>query len=322
MSSPIVFNNGKNPKWKYYLKHYLLRALPNFIYQNRANKLLAAASSRKDYPELMERVDYYNKLEEFTALKNPVSVADFELEDVDQKVYFFDAYQTLRGFAGHYQFCHEFGDVVHIPETPSILKSRPISNVNQNSVLLKLNRVRHFVYIHKDKAFRQKKNKLVFRGKVTYKEQRRKFFEMYFQHTMCDLGDTQEKKINPDEWKVKKASIHYLLQYKFILAIEGIDVASNLKWVMSSNSLAVMPKPSYETWFMEAKLIPNYHYVEIKPDFSDLEERLNYYIEHEDEALQIIKNANTYVQQFQDDEREELISLLVMQKYFKFTNPN
>ncbi|GGE19045.1 glycosyl transferase family 90 [Psychroflexus salis] len=320
MNSPIVFNNGKNPKWKYYLEQYSLRLLPNFIYRNRTKKLLENVSSRKDYPQLMQRVNYYNKLEEKTALKNPVSIADFKLKDIDQKVYFFDAYQTLRGFPEHYQFCHEFGDVVHIPETPSILKSRPISDDNQNSVVLKLNRVRHFVYIKKDQSFQQKKNKLVFRGKVTYKEQRRKFFEMYFKHPMCDLGDTQQKKINPDEWKVKKTSIHYLLQYKFILAIEGIDVASNLKWVMSSNSLAVMPKPSFETWFMEAKLIPNYHYVEIKPDFSDVEERLNYYIEHEDEALQIIKNANEYVKQFQDKEREELISLLVMQKYFKMTN--
>lgn len=319
MNSPIVFNNGKNPKWKYYLKHYSLRLLPNFMYRYRTKKLLEKASSRKDFPQLMERVNYYNKLEKQTPLENPVSIANFRLKDINQKVYFFDAYQTLRGFPEHYQFCHEFGDVVHIPETPSILKSRPICHNNQNSVVLKLNRVRHFVYIKKDKPFQQKKNKLVFRGKVTYKEQRRKFFEMYFNHPICDLGDTQQKQINPDEWKVKKTSIHYLLQYKFILAIEGIDVASNLKWVMSSNSLAVMPKPSFETWFMEAKLIPNYHYVEIKPDFSDLEERLNYYIEHDDEALQIIKNANEYVKQFQDSEREELISLLVMQKYFKMT---
>jgi hypothetical protein len=142
---------------------------------------------------------------------------------------------------------------------------------------------------------------------------------MYFDHPMCDLGDTQQKKINPDEWKVKKTSIHYLLQYKFILAVEGIDVASNLKWVMSSNSLAVMPKPEFETWFMEARLIPDHHYVAIKSDYSDLEEKLNYYIEHEDEALQIIKNANEYVDQFWDNEREELISLLVMQKYFDNT---
>ena len=46
------------------------------------------------------------------------------------------------------------------------------------------------------------------------------------------------------------------LNYKFILAIEGYDVATNLKWIMSSNSLAVMPRPTYATWFMEGTLIP------------------------------------------------------------------
>lgn len=70
------------------------------------------------------------------------------------------------------------------------------------------------------------------------------------------------------------------LDYKFIMAIEGNDVASNLKWVMSSNSLAVMPRPTCETWFMEGTLIPDYHYIEVKDDFSDLEEKLNYYIAH------------------------------------------
>ena len=43
---------------------------------------------------------------------------------------------------------------------------------------------------------------------------------------------------------LKKVSIDYHLKHKFILCIEGNDVASNLKWVMSSNSVAVMPKPS------------------------------------------------------------------------------
>ena len=68
------------------------------------------------------------------------------------------------------------------------------------------------------------------------------------------------------------------------MALEGNDVASNLKWVMSSNSIAVMPRPTCETWFMEGKLIPNYHYIEIKPDYSDLPEKLQYYIDHPEEA--------------------------------------
>ena len=322
MNFSILFNNGKNPKWKYYVINYLKLLIPSIFYRNRAKRLLQQFPDRADKDYILDRVDYYNKLEGSQKLINPVSIKDFKLKDVDQKVYFFDAYPILRSFPKHYQFCYAFGDVVEIPETPSILKSRPIADDNQNSILLKLNKVRHFVKIKKDKPFHQKKNMLVFRGKVTYKKKRRKFFEMYFDHPMCDLGDTQQKKINPDKWKVKKTSIHYLLQYKFILAVEGIDVSSNLKWVMSSNSLAVMPKPEFETWFMEARLIPDYHYVAIKPDYSDLEEKLNYYIKNQDEALQIIQNAKEYVDQFWDKEREDLISLLVMQKYFDKTKGN
>jgi RNase adaptor protein for sRNA GlmZ degradation len=85
---------------------------------------------------------------------------------------------------------------------------------------------------------------------------------------------------------------------------------------MSSNSLAVMPRPRYETWFMEGRLIPNYHYVEIKTDYSDLADRLTYYIRHVDEALQIIENAHQYIAQFRDKKREDIISLLTLQKYF------
>jgi hypothetical protein len=101
------------------------------------------------------------------------------------------------------------------------------------------------------------------------------------------------------------------------MALEGNDVASNLKWVMSSNSIAVMPRPTCETWFMEGELIPNYHYIEIREDYSDLIERINYYEEHPEEAKQIVQHANEWCSQFQNKEREDIISVLVLQKYFK-----
>ncbi|KAA6305184.1 hypothetical protein EZS27_043164, partial [termite gut metagenome] len=80
-----------------------------------------------------------------------------------------------------------------------------------------------------------------------------------------------------------------------------------------------MPQPHYETWFMEGRLIPNYHYVEIKADYSDLEDRLTYYMHHVNEAMKIIKNAHQYITQFRDKKREDLISLLTLQKYFQQT---
>ena len=88
---------------------------------------------------------------------------------------------------------------------------------------------------------------------------------------------------------------------------------------MSSNSIAVMPKPKFESWLMEGKLIPNFHYILIKDDFSDLEERLKYYIKNDSKAYEIIKNANKYIMQFQNKKREDLISLLILEKYFHYS---
>ena len=42
-------------------------------------------------------------------------------------------------------------------------------------------------------------------------------------------------------------------------------------------------------------------------------------LSHTEEALQIIKNANAYVDQFKDFKREKLISLLVLDKYFSLS---
>jgi hypothetical protein len=118
----------------------------------------------------------------------------------------------------------------------------------------------------------------------------------------------------------ERLTIEEQLDYKFILCLEGNDVASNLKWVMSSNSLAVMPVPKYETWFMEGRLIPDFHFVLIKDDYSDLVERMNYFMNNENEALNIIRNAKRYVEQFKNRQQEDLISLLVLDKYFYRTN--
>jgi spore maturation protein CgeB len=70
---------------------------------------------------------------------------------------------------------------------------------------------------------------------------------------------------------------------------------------------------------MEGTLIPNYHYIEVKDDFSNLQERLQYYIDHPDEAEAIIRHAHEHVAQFRDAKREKLVSLLVLKKYFEMT---
>ena len=306
----------KNNKFSYYLKGNINRFLPSIIFQAKLKHKLSEIN-KFDSEYVQKRVDYYNKLDKVCELSTSVSpISELKLGKKD-KTYFFDTYEYTRYFNPKLRASFLFGDVIHVPSEPSIVKSRPIDGDVGNSILLKLDKVRHFLFVNDKKSFESKKNMLIGRGKA-HQPHRIRFLEMYFNHPMCNIGQVN-RNINL-QFIASRMTISEQLEYKYILCLEGNDVASNLKWVMSSNSLAVMPKPIYETWFMEGTLIPNYHYIEIKADYTDLEEKMVYYSSHTDEALKIIENAHQYVNQFKNKEQEDLISLLVLKKYFVKTN--
>ncbi|NPA37289.1 MAG: lipopolysaccharide biosynthesis protein [Chlorobi bacterium] len=307
----------KNNKIKYYLINYLRQLIPVKYYQD---KLIERLNDITDCDIIEQRVNYYNKLTNPVELSDAaIKLSDLTLKNVN-KTYYFDLYEYSRYFDQDFKAHFLFGDITHVPDEPGLTKSRPISKKNFNSVILKWNKVRHFIFVGKDKKeFSQKKDMLVSRGKVHKSQTHRvKFLEKYFNHPLCNIGKVNDNDLNP-EWKVGRMTINEQLEYKFILCLEGNDVASNLKWVMSSNSIAVMPEPKYESWFMEGLLKPDYHYIKIKDDYSDLESRINYYIKHQDEANKIIENAHKFVDQFKNKATEDIISLLVMTKYFEKT---
>jgi hypothetical protein len=70
---------------------------------------------------------------------------------------------------------------------------------------------------------------------------------------------------------------------------------------------------------MEGTLVPGTHYVEVRPDFADLDEKVAYYENHPDEAEAIIDSANRHCRQFTNKASEDLISVLVLQKYFELS---
>ncbi|NIJ45785.1 hypothetical protein FHR24_002256 [Wenyingzhuangia heitensis] len=294
-------------KLKYYVKNTILDILPRTLFKKGTN--------RSDF-NIKNRLDYYNKLESTYKVISGTTIEAFR-KPKKLKTYYFDLIEFLRYYSKSNKINYEFGDVVKIPAVPTFVKSRPIKGDNQNSVLMKLNKVRHFKFVKDSINFSDKKNQLIGRAKIfAYHPHRIAFYEKYFHHPLCNLGAVNSPKVT-QEWDTPKLSIKEHLQYKFILSLEGNDVATNLKWVMSSNSIAVMPMPTYETWFMEGTLIPNYHFICIKDDYSDLEEKLTYYINNTDEALEIVKNANEYTLQFKDDKLESAISFGVVDKYFE-----
>jgi len=310
----LSFKHQNNKIWYYFLNN-LRRLFPAIIFRNRLDKELRSLKEF-DVDYIQKRVDYYNSLPDGTTLpENTPELSQLKLGK-KLKVYYFDSHEYTRFFDTQLKAEFLFGDIIHIPEIPSFVKSRPIKGDNSNSIVLKLDKIRHFRLINDTKQFVNKKNMLVSRGQV-YQSHRMRFLEMYFQHPMCNIG--QINIAGDRRYLVDRMTVDEHLDYKFILCLEGNDVASNLKWVMSSNSLVVMPAPTYETWFMEGTLIPNYHYVLIKDDYSDLEDRLVYYSKHTDEALKIIENAHQYISQFRNKKQEDLISLLVIKKYFDKT---
>lgn len=273
--------------------------------------------STEELNTVNERVNFYNKLSDKTEISKTFKVTDL-YKPKSPKSYYLDLLDFANYFDENLFLDFFVGDLSELTKTPSIVKTRPIVENNTNAILMKLNKFRHFVFIKNDIPFQNKKNLLIGRFNIT-QQHRYDFFEQHFFNPICDLGQVNKNGGNL-AWYKKTISHKEHLKYKFILSLQGNDVATNLKWIMSSNSIAVMPKPTVESWFMESKLQGGVHYIEILPDYSDLNEKINYYIHNEKECLEIINNANKYIKHFQNHNIEKLCSLLVLEKYFKLTN--
>ncbi|MCM1517386.1 MAG: glycosyltransferase family 90 protein [Pseudoflavonifractor sp.] len=315
MSLLYDLHNGKNAKLPYFVKAFARELIPARHPDIRA--VLDKSRSRRDWPYILDRVNYYCKTQ------GPPESADRRVCDIARdeqpSTYWHDLREYMRPFPRDTRINWLPGDITTIPPVPSITKSRPIAGDNANSVLLKLDKIRHFTWVDDKTDYADKLSGVVFRGKVPGKPKRIRFFDLYFGDPRVDLGDSSRHG-NP-AWHTPKMTLAAQLRYKWILALEGFDVASNLKWVMSSQSVAVMPEPEFETWYMEGRLIPDVHYLRIAADYSDLHERLDMLEADPAMARRIITEANRWTMQFRDERRERLIATLVIAKYLGLINP-
>lgn len=305
----------------FYLTHILgAMSVCRPYYRSQRPKLLRAYHQLADEQKqaILERVNYYHALNEhFVLPKTALRIEHFQKKG-EISSYYYDLINLLKYFPQHLQFLREFGDVIHVPKEPTFVKSRPIAGNRNHAIILKLDSVRHF-YIYPDKVpFQHKRSQLIWRGTV-HQPHRHSFIDKHLNNPLCDVGCVDEKSIGLPYHK-PFMSIQEQLQYKYVLSLEGNDVATNLKWILASQSLCIMPKPKYETWLMEGKLVAGQHYVEIKDDYSDLDEKIAYYEQHPAEALAIIQAANAYMRPFLNPVQERLISLLVLQKYFSLSH--
>ncbi len=230
--------------------------------------------------------------------------------------YYYDAVEYLKYFPKDDRILYVFGDVTRVPDRPTIVKSRPIDGDNANSVVLNLNKLRHFDLVDDPIPFEAKRPSAVWRG-ILNNPKRIAAVRRWGAHPVFDIGHVRLDL--PGVTPKPRLDRFEQLAHRYVVSIEGNDVATNLKWIMASNSLCLMPRPRYETWLMEGRLVAGVHYAEVADDFSDLDAVIDHYESHPDEARAVVAAAQAYIRRFVDRQRERRVSLLVLDRYFRRT---
>lgn len=228
-----------------------------------------------------------------------------------------------------------WGDSTINPESDDlfyITKARRTDS--KNGIILKMATNRHWHNIYdvrnNETAFNKKKNILVWRGATTglhdnsFESNRLLAVNTMIDSDNCDVGfsllcqgQTTDKKLIKKHMSLKEQ-----LGYKYLLSLEGNDVASGLKWQLYSDSVVFMRKPRIVSWAMEDTLEPYVHYIPLKDDFSDFEKQVEWANNNQDKCREISGNATRFIEQFLDPKLEMLIQKLVLKKYIDSVTVN
>lgn len=176
----------------------------------------------------------------------------------------------------------------------------------------------------KDILFDDKKDAVIWRGVTTgqtsYPGNRFDLVKKWYNiDPQIDVGfnDIVQDKDEYKKYFKSSQSPSQMLENKYIISVEGNDKDSGLNWKLNSNSLVLMPKPLSISWLMESKLIPNYHYILLRNDFADLKDKFNWCQNNQEKCKSIIQNANDYMSQFKDQEKENKLEEEVIKMYFE-----
>lgn len=85
------------------------------------------------------------------------------------------------------------------------------------------------------------------------------------------------------------------LKYKAIIMLEGNDVSSGLKWALYSNSVVLTQVPTKTSWAMEEWLEPWVHYIPINKELSDVDEKMQWVLDHDEKAKEIAHRGSLWI---------------------------
>lgn len=138
-----------------------------------------------------------------------------------------------------------------------------------------------------DAPFRNKIPKIVWRGSAWVNmDIRQKMIDVAGSKSWADIrkldGGHTENLLHVDDF----------CKYAMTVHTEGVSYSGRLKWLTDCNSLMFFHERDWDMYYyhlLEASG-PNQNYVAVKRDWSDLEEKVLYYLDHPEEAERIIAN--------------------------------
>lgn len=285
-----------------------------FFLRSKIGRLLGLAKNITHVeltPDEQEQVDYACNLSSDPA-QGAVALGD--LRPYEKTSYGYDVFRQAASLPPQIQVNFLFGDVKHEPDEPTFVKSRPIVHGRAStSILLPMDCFRHLYHRRDPFAFEEKKNAVVWRG-AAHQAHRQLFLKNTFGKDRCDIANVAKLK-GLEPYTKRRMSIRGQMRYRFIISLEGNDVASNLFWILCSNSVAFVPPPRYEVWAQPGRLVAETHYVPIAADGSDLVEKLDYYGQRPDVCKQIVENAHAYADPFKNLARQYQIGQAVILQY-------
>eukprot|EP01083_Nonionella_stella_P038268 104134_1 len=239
---------------------------------------------------------------------------------------------------------------------PVFAKARVItSHKYQNNAILiqELEYTRHWdapcTIMNIDIEWDNKLNKAVWRGASSDGWYRRSFVRQYIGNYTghSDMNHLDDIDVGFTSFTVRSyetiadlrplfkhpLKIEQLLKYKYLVSIDGNDVATNTKWILMSNSVLFMLPPTKESWLMEGLLEPYVHYVPLSlnrtknhphaTSFTDetwtwnLEEQYQFCMENDEICNQIAQNGKRFMieHKFCDRKHERKVEKEILDRY-------
>jgi len=196
-----------------------------------------------------------------------------------------------------------FGDApVGCTHLPWFAKTRRVNESNAGAILWPLNIERHYARLAEvkdsDTPWQNKTEIVLWRGADTNFGERARILRRHFARRNIDVALTEVYDPSHQDLKGSPLPLTKMLKHKYLLSLEGNDVASGLKWMLYSNSVVLMSTPTFETWAAESLLSPFVHYIPVDRSLNDIDERIKWARANDGEALMIAENASRFAKFF------------------------